>query len=194
MNKYLFFLCLAETLFSGFANLVRAVDAPSPHLLLRELVERSDLIVMATPQTVCEMCLDSGPYPNGVTLTPEYREFFPRLKIDRVLKGSFANSNMLTISFVAMAVRSKDPPQPVSGQVVFRVDSPMKEVALPGSPLKGVSYIFFLEDLKIRQPDSHSYYGKEELVYRNFDYWFGMIPTSDALVFEIGELLKVRER
>jgi hypothetical protein len=56
---------------------------------------------------------------------------------------------------------------------------------LPGSPAKGVQYVFFLENGKKRHPESHYGAGKDEVVYWSSEYDFGMIAATPVLLSQL---------
>ena len=159
---------------------------------LRTLFDRSDLIVVATPQTVCGMCLGSGPYPNGVTPTPRYDTFYPRLKVDLVVKGDLASNKKFSINYTLLRFESKDPPKREANPFTFKIDpSAMEdEVGLPGSPRKGTQYIFFLENREKRDSKSNEALGTENVIYRTFDFKYGMIPASPDTLITLSKLAK----
>ena len=170
---------------------VRSAEDLDLRPFLYELVKHADLIVVATPQTVCGGCLSEGPWPNGVTPTPHYDTFFPELKIDRVLKGTVATGKNLRIAYTALRYGPKDPPKPGDDKksYSFDVSSATVETGFPGSPHKGTTYVFFLENRLKREPTSDEAFGKEIIVYRNFDRSNGMVPESEAIVSEVTRLI-----
>ena len=136
------------------------------------------------------MC--EGPCPNGVTLTPRYYTFIPELKVDQVLKGDAPSDKPLLIEFTILKMEPKDPPEKFEHHFSFKIDLSAKpdEIGLPGSPRKGTQYIFFLQNRDKHEPKTYMASGKKEIVYRTFDYWFGMIPASATTLAQLKELAK----
>jgi len=186
MKKWYLSICWALLIFSGAGSPIYADPSAA---LLQLLVERSDLVVVATPQAACGMCLSNGPYPNGVTPTPRYETFYPQLKVDRVLKGDISSEKTFSINYTVLRFESKDPPQKFDHKFHFKIDPSPKadELALPGAPLKETQYIFFLENREKHDPKSSEALGSEKVVYRTFDFNSGMIPASKATIAELSK-------
>jgi hypothetical protein len=187
-------ILLAALLLGVPCFFVEARDDYDPQAFLRNLVNRSDLVIVATPQTDGGGAMGEGPVPNGVTLTPRFDSFTPQLKVDRVLKGHIEANKLLWITYTVMNVGPKDWPQTSGKSFSFKVSdlAAKEDTGLPGAPHKGSQYIFFLENRKVREPNSYAAVGNEEILYRNFDYWFGMMPASEAMAFEVQELAKLK--
>jgi hypothetical protein len=155
---------------------------------LRSLVDRSDLIVVASTAQICEGWRGSGPLADGVHPTPEYREFIFSIKIGRVLKGPAGASSTPIISYTALVYGPKDLPKPIKFDTAFKVEPDGLHVAARGAPHPGVAYIFFLQNRKTREPGSYEAAGKQEIIYNNFDFTSGMIPASHAALAQIQSL------
>jgi len=151
---------------------------------LKQLVDRSDLIIVATTRTICGGCRGSGPYPDGIQPTPRYREFIFPVSVARILKGANAQSNPLWLSYTALRYESKNPTRIITtGHFSFDVgyNYNVHEQPLPGAPTPGVAYVFFLQNRSLRQPGSYEAAGGQEIIYENFDYTCGMIRADDSL-------------
>jgi len=151
--------CLA--LFALVASAV--AEEPNPHGLLKALYDRSDLIIDATLTETCGGGMTSGPIPTDkaqlyvISCTPQ-------VKVNRVLKGDYS------------------PEQPIRIGVTFPLsDKGPFDLALE----KDSRYIFFLEDRKKREPDSHHEVDGEVIHYRTFDYWLSRQPATEALTLQL---------
>jgi hypothetical protein len=190
MIKILLFIGCVELSWSGLVAPTWSDGPPNSDARLQMMLERSDLVIVATPQADCDGCMSEGPIEDGVT--PNYNTFLPHLKIDQVLKGDVPKDKLLWISFTMMHVWPKGQTVDVSKRVFsFKVDPASRaDDGFSWSPRKGKSYVFFLENRKMREPNSYEAAGKEEIIYRNFDYWFGMIPANSATISQLKELAK----
>jgi hypothetical protein len=164
--------------------------APLTDAKLHELVAKSDLIVVASTPTICEECMGSGPIADGVHPTPEYLEFIFPITISRVLKGAGDRSNPLTISYTALVYGPKIAPAPMKFDVGFKIDKTAPRRSIDGAPKPGVSYVFFLQNRKAREPGSYEALGKQEIIYNNFDFTWGMVPVRHADLARIEALAK----
>jgi hypothetical protein len=157
----------------------------------RALVDRSDLIIVATPQDSCSGYFGEGPLADGVHPTPEYRQFLPRLKVTQLLKGDIDKDKPLLVCITALVYGPKDGRPPLDpGKPVFKLHSTGADVGPPGAPRKGTSYIFFLENLVQREPGSRMALGNEKIIYRNFDFHSAMILASPAAISQVERLTK----
>ena len=142
----------------------------------------------------------SGPYvkPGEDRVVPSYDTFLAQVKIDQVLKGVVSTDKILWVSYTALVmVNGKDmyvvdlkaPKGSPSNPVLFNVKSGAPdEVDLPGSPHKGVKYVFFLENRKVREPGSYEAAGKEEIIFQNFDFKQGMVAANPDCCFAGGQV------
>jgi hypothetical protein len=173
------------------ALLIYSADRPLPaddiaFSLLQGLVDESDLVIVATPQEVT-----GGAFGETVGQPGQMVEFMnmaPLLKINRLVKSDGFSAKTLRIHFTTRRFAGNlPPPDKVKNHLTtFNwADSAKDDKSLPGSPAKGVQYVFFLENGKKRHPESHFRAGKDELVYWTFDYDFDMIATTPALLSKL---------
>jgi hypothetical protein len=157
---------------------------------LQELVDRSDLIVVASTSTICEFCTGSGPIADGIHPTPEYLDFCFPITISRVLKGPKDPFHALTISYTALVYGPKIEQPITKFPFKIKIDKNAPHRPTEGAPKPGVSYIFFLQNRKKREPGSYQGLGKEEIIYNNFDFTSGMIPVDPATLAQVEALGK----
>ena len=181
-------------------------DAKPSGDLLKHLVDCSDLVIVATPQTICSGCLSSGPYvAHGEDKwVRRYDEFLPQLKVHQVLKGTITTDKILWVSYIAMImVNGKDvieldakAPKGSPQNPVFQAGRAKDEAeeAFPDAPQPGIRYIFFLSNRKLHEPGSYEAADAHEIVYRNFDFQQGMIPATDSTVSKIRSLSSEGQR
>ena len=154
------------------------------------MVARSDLIVVARTQMICGGCRSEGPCPDGIHPTPEYREFVFPIAVKRVLKGASIQPSPFVVAYTALVYGAKDPPVVMTGRFGWKVDPKKneKERPLDGAPTPGISYVFFLQNRKQREPGSHEAAGGQEIIYDNFDFDSGMLPAGGDLAARIQAL------
>jgi len=199
MKKFLFVL-FATVALHAFVSLSRA-DEKLTSEALSYLVDHSDLIIVATPQTVCGGCIGEGPYvkPGEDKLVPQYDRFLPQLKVDRVLKGDVITNKILWISYTAeVMVNGKDifeldPKAPLGSprNPVFNIESKQPdEIGLRGSPRKGTKYVFFLE--KSGEPGGYGTAGNEKIIFHNFDFESGMMKANPTFISRVTQMIADR--
>jgi len=158
--------------------------------LLQGLVDRSDLVIVATPEEV-----SGGGWGETVGQPGRMVDFTymaPLLKIDRLVKSDGFSDKTLRINFSTRRFMGNLPvPDKMTNHVVTfnMADFAKDDKGLPGSPAKGVQYVFFLENGKKRHPESHFGAGTEELIYWSFDYDFGMIATTPEILAKLDRVL-----
>jgi hypothetical protein len=155
--------------------------------LLQGLVDKSDLVIVATPQEVCGGATGETVGQPGRMV--EFMYMTPLLRIDRIVKSDGFAGKTVRIHFSTRRFVGDLPPPSSIQKKKFSFDEPYSfqddGKGLPGSPTKGVAYVFFLENGKKRHPDSHFGFGTEELVYWSFDYDFGMIATTPKILAKL---------
>ncbi len=184
MTKIKWSLLIPGLLTFGLSLPVCAEELSSS--MLQALVDKSDLVIVATPQEVTEGAMGETVGQPGQMV--EFMNMAPLLKIDRMVKSDGFSSDMLRIEFTTRKFVGNlpQPSRATNHVVTFNVaDFANGDKGLPGSPVKGVQYVFFLQNGKKRHPESHFGAGKDELVYWSFDYDFGMIATTPALLSEL---------
>jgi hypothetical protein len=189
---------LLVVLMGGFCLSARAEEDYAA--FFPRLLEQSDPVIVATPQTDCGGCLGSGPCvaPGEDKWVRRYDEFLPQLKVNQVLKGNIATDKILWVSYIAMTmVNGKDmveldpkAPKGSPQNPVFQVGRAKDEAeeAFPDAPHKGIRYIFFLSNSKLHKPKSYEAAGTHEIIYRNFDFQQGMIPATNSAISKIRSL------
>jgi hypothetical protein len=158
--------------------------------LLQSLADRSDLVIVATPQEIIGGA--SGETVGQPGKMVEFMDMTPLLKVNRTVKSDGFRAMSLRIHFSTRRFVGDLPPPETLQRGKFSFDIPYStgddEKGLPGSPTKGVQYVFFLGNERKRHPDCHFQWGKEELVYGSFDYDFGMIETTPEIISKLEKL------
>lgn len=141
---------------------------------LKELFDRSDLIVVgAFPhEGDFEGYMGSGPISSPDMPQIKYREFLPKMHVISVLKGTPKANSDFRIS-LTLATSDKD--------------------TKPFVPQVGQPYIILLEDRLKREPNSDHKLGDETIYFRNFDYFFSVLPLDQAALIRLKDLVKAEQ-
>ena len=136
----------------------------------RFLLSMSDVVLVGTISVAPVFISGSTPIPSSDP-QPFWSDSITRIKIDRVLKGEYTDSQSPLISLRIPMVAS------VSKQVS------LSESLAPFT--KGKKMIFFLQDTRLRGELLEGSLNDEAIHLVAFDQFFSTVPYSDALELDI---------
>jgi hypothetical protein len=158
-----------------FAFLLSICRSPAETEVLRYLASLSDVVLVGTVVTAPDMASGSSPLPSADP-KPYWLESVARVRIDRVLKGTYEDSKSPLITLRIPFVAAK-------------ATRPSLSVAL--EPFRtGTQKIFFLQDRRSQNRLGKGSFNGEEIRLVAFDPYFSAQPYSEALELEVRKRMK----
>ena len=136
----------------------------------RFLLSMSDVVLVGTITVAPDFISGSAPIPSSDP-QPFWSDSITRIKIDKMLKGKYTDSQTPLISLRIPMVAS------VSKQATLS-----ESIALF---TKGKKMIFFLQDRRLRGELLEASLNDEAIHLVAFDQFFSTVPYSDALELDI---------